>query len=76
MSDVPAAALTPTELVRATGMSMPYASQILADKRTPSRAMAITIFRKLGVKLGPIKGATDDEIEVLERFEGSDGKAA
>lgn len=64
-------ALTPTKLSQAVGVSVPYASQLLAGKRIPPQAMALRIYRATGRKLGPIATASDDEIAVLERFQGA-----
>ncbi len=60
--------LTPTSLSNAAGISVPYASQILADPpvRTPSRALAIHIFRKTGWRHPLIEGLTEEQMEVLE----------
>lgn len=76
MDDANAKPLTPTELSRAVGISVPYASQLLrkageAGARTASFGMAIKIYRTTGHKLPPIESATDDEIAVLERFQGA-----
>ena len=60
---------TPTALSAMLGISIPYASQILRDKRPWPRALAITAYRLTGQKVGPIADATDEEIAVLERFE-------
>ena len=64
-----AEALTPTTLSKAVGISVPHASQILSRIKTPSRGLAIRIWRATGIKVAPIDNATDDEIEVLARFE-------
>ncbi len=69
MSNDCAEPLTPTKLSAAVGISVPYASQILSNRRTPALGMAIRIFRETGAKFGPISGASDDEIAVLERFQ-------
>jgi DNA-binding transcriptional regulator YdaS (Cro superfamily) len=71
-SDDAPKALTPSELSAAVGISLPYASQILGGKRPLPQALAVKIFRATGRKLGPISAATDDEIDVLERFQGGD----
>lgn len=68
--------LTPTSLSQAVGISVPYASQLLSKEagrkaRQPSMSMAVRIYRATGHKLGPIAGATEDEIAVLERFQGA-----
>lgn len=65
------ASLTPTSLAEALGISQPYASQILSNKRPPRTSLAIRIFRATGHKLGPIAGATEEEIGLLERFQGA-----
>ncbi len=61
----------PTALADLLSISMPYASQLLGGSRPWPKALAIAAYRKTGVKLGPIAEATDDEIDVLERFEKS-----
>jgi len=61
----------PTELSKLLSISIPYASALLNGSRPWTRALAITAYRKLGVKIGPIANATDEEIAVLERFEPS-----
>lgn len=60
----------PTALAEFLSISTPYASQLLSGARPWPKALAIAAFRKTGTKLGPIADATDDEIDVLERFEG------
>ena len=63
-------ATSPSEFAAAAGISIPYASQILNNKREPSRPLAITIFRRTGRKFGPIVGLSDEDIATLERIEG------
>lgn len=63
--------LTPTKLSQAVGVSVPYASQILSGERTPPVSTAIRIFRATGHRLGALETATDEEIDVLERFQGA-----
>jgi hypothetical protein len=58
---------SPTELAAAIGVSTPYASQLLSGVRIPPVPTAIKVFRAIGLKLGPIQGASDDEIDVLLR---------
>jgi transcriptional regulator with XRE-family HTH domain len=62
--------LKPTELADRAGISLPYASQILSGARSPSLTMAIGIFRKTGLKFGPIAQATPEDIEVMARVYG------
>jgi hypothetical protein len=63
--------LTPTRLSKAVGISVPYASQLLSGRKVPPMKMAVDVFRATGVKLGPLSGASDDEIEVIARFQGA-----
>jgi hypothetical protein len=70
MSGDSAASFTTSELALAMGISRPFASQVLTGVKPMPRALAIRIFRWRGVKLGPIAAATDEDIDVLERFEG------
>lgn len=65
--------LTPNRLAQAVGISQPYASQLLSGKRPLQLGLAIRIYRTTGVKLGPIAGAADEDIAVLERFEPTSG---
>lgn len=64
---------TPSELARATGISIPYASQIMSDKpekaRTPPRSLAIHIFRQTGWRHPLIADLTDGQIAVFEEIE-------
>lgn len=62
---------SPSKLAAEIGISVPYASQLLSGDRTPPVPMAIKVFRAIGVKLGPIANASDDEIATLERFQGA-----
>lgn len=57
------------QLLSATSISRGYASDILAEKQAPSRALAIHIFRKLGWKHPIIADLTDEQIAVLESIE-------
>lgn len=58
--------MTPTELHRAAGISVPYASQIISGARDPSRSLAIHIYRKTGWKHSTIEMLTDEQLGVLE----------
>lgn len=49
------------------GVDKSYVNHILADRKKLSRPLAITIFRKTGHKLGPIRELSDSDIDVLER---------
>lgn len=59
----------PTPLAKLLSISTPYASQLLSGNRPWPQSLAIAAYRKTGVKIGPIAQATDDEIDVLERFD-------
>jgi len=67
MQDMP----SPTEMAKATGISVPYASQILSGQRVPSRRLAIAIFQTTGHKFGPVSALSDDDIATLARIEGT-----
>lgn len=61
------------EQLRSIGISESYASQIANEKRAPSMPLAIKIHRQLGLRLGPIKHATEDQIAALEAVVGTGG---
>jgi len=58
----------PTALAEFLGISVSYAHALLKGDRPWSQSLALSVYRKTGEKIGPIVGATDEEIEVLERF--------
>ncbi|WP_168196019.1 helix-turn-helix transcriptional regulator [Novosphingobium sp. EMRT-2] len=58
--------ITPTALAEASGISLPYASQIISGKRTPARSLAIHILRTTGWRHGSIAKLTDEQISTLE----------
>lgn len=60
--------LTQEALARELGLKSKGYICGLENGREPSRRIAIALYRRYGVKLGPITGVTDAEIEVLERF--------
>lgn len=62
---------TPTSFAAAAGISVPYASQILSGVRTPSQALAISIFRRTGRKFGPIANMSDELIDELARSQAA-----
>jgi Helix-turn-helix. len=69
---------TPTisELRAATGISQSYASMILNNSRSPSRALAIKIFRETGWRHEILAGLTEEQIETLETIEPWQSSAA
>lgn len=50
---------------------MAYASQLLNGKRTPSRALAFSIFERTGRKFGPLASLSDDDVRTLARIEAT-----
>lgn len=60
--------MSPTELSKASGISVPYASQIL-NGRNPPRSLAIHILRTAGWRHSVLDGLSDAEIEVFEKHE-------
>lgn len=71
---------TPKELSEATGISSSYASMILSDdparNRTPTRSLAILIFRRLGWKHPSIASLTEDQMAVIEQVDPWTPRAA
>ncbi|WP_156439132.1 hypothetical protein [Blastomonas sp. CCH8-A3] len=59
--------IRPTDLASAMGWSVPYASQVLNDKRPASLLTALSVFDRTGVRLGPLSGLSDAEIDVARR---------
>lgn len=48
-------------------LSQPYASQLLSGNRQPGLRLAIKIYRRVGMKLGPLIHASKSEIDLLEK---------
>lgn len=66
---MPMDVITPTSLADATGISLPYASQIISGKRIPPRSLAIHIFRRTGWRASIIEALSDEDMATLERIE-------
>ena len=49
------------------GISPSYASEIVAGIRPPSLKLAVRIYKELGVKYGPITGATKSQIAAIAK---------
>lgn len=64
------------ELASKTGISPNYAHEILNGKRTPSRPLAIHIYRRTGRRLAPIVELSDEQIALLEQLEPYQERAA
>jgi transcriptional regulator with XRE-family HTH domain len=60
--------IRPTDLAAKMGWSVPYASQVLTDTRPPTIATALKVLDETGIKLGPIKEASDAEIALLRKY--------
>lgn len=58
-----------SDLIAAAGISQSYASMILSGQRSPSRPLAIHIFRKTGWRHSLIADLSDEQIAVLEQIE-------
>ena len=54
--------------LKALGVSAPYASQLAHGTREPGLGLAIRIWRRLGLKLGPLVGLTRGQIARLEHL--------
>lgn len=66
----------PTEFAAVAGISIPYASELLSGKRTPSTRLAIDIYRRTGRKFGSIVTASDADIDALDRLTPRRAEAA
>lgn len=51
--------------LRRIGVNKSHAYMIAWKKRAPSLPLALRIHRELGLKLGPLADATDEQIAVL-----------
>jgi len=60
-----------SELIAKVGISRGYASDIALGHSTPSRALAIRIYRHTGWKASNIASLSDEDICFLERIEGA-----
>lgn len=60
--------LSPTELRRAVGISMSYASELLKGTHTPGDGLAVRIWQTTGLKLGKLKGRSDSDVAMLAQF--------
>lgn len=61
--------ISTADLSAKAGISLSYASEIVNGKRTPSRPLAIHIFRKTGWRHEAIADLTDDHMAMLEHIE-------
>ncbi|HUD92311.1 helix-turn-helix transcriptional regulator [Sphingobium sp.] len=61
--------MKPTALAKEAGVSVSYASQILTGERSPSRPLAIHIFRKTGWRHPLLDGLSEEQMAVLESIE-------
>jgi transcriptional regulator with XRE-family HTH domain len=55
------------ELAAEFGIARSYVTRIRNGGRQPGMALALRIHRKIGLKLGPLAGATKSEIAAVER---------
>jgi transcriptional regulator with XRE-family HTH domain len=56
-----------TAQLHEVGLSQPYASQVANGKRRPGMETALTIYRKLGIALGPLAGKSKADIATLAK---------
>lgn len=68
-------ALTPeasalAKTIRATGIKSGHAYDIASGRRRPSEKLAVELFRATGLKLGPVEGLPDADIDALARIKG------
>jgi len=57
------------QLADKAGISVSYASEIVNERRKPSRSLAIHIFRKTGWRHASIADLSDEQIAMLEAME-------
>lgn len=60
--------MTPTELSEATGLSVPYASQLLTGKRGASLGTAFKVYDATKLQFGPLHNLTAREIEAMRKL--------
>lgn len=60
--------MRPTDLAAKLNVSIAYASQLLSGARKPSLELALRFFDEADVRLGPLVGATDEEIATLRKL--------
>ena len=60
--------MRPTDLAAKLNVSVAYASQLLSGTRKPSLELALKFFDASGMRLGPLVGATDEEIATLRKL--------
>lgn len=60
--------IRPTDLAAKLNVSVAYASQLLSGARKPSLELALRFFDAAGVRLGPLVGASNEEIATLRKL--------
>lgn len=63
------APINTADLSAKADISLSYASEIVNGKRTPSRSLAIHIFRKTGWRHSAIASLSDEQMTMLEQIE-------
>jgi plasmid maintenance system antidote protein VapI len=58
-----------SELATAAGISKSYASEILTGARTPTKPLAIHLFRATGWRHEVLADLTDEQLALLEQIE-------
>lgn len=64
-------ALGDADLALTLGVARSYASQLRSGLRPVTLAIALALHSKTGDRIGPLIGATDDDIAVLQRFQNA-----
>lgn len=60
--------MKPSEIARAAGISVPYASQIIDGHRRPSLEVALRIYDGTGALFGPLTGLSKREVETARKM--------
>lgn len=63
------APINTADLSAKADISLSYASEIVNGKRSPSRPLAIHIFRRTGWRHSVIADLTDEQVTMLEQIE-------
>ena len=62
--------LSQEECAKALGLNSKGYISTVENSDTPSRKVALKVWQRFGEKIEPLADASDDELEILARFEG------
>lgn len=65
-------AISPTELAKQAGISVPYASQLLSgERKRPSLELALQIYDRTGLQFGILEGLSESAVNEIRRSEAA-----